>query len=123
MTKENPNTQYMAKAKKFYTELTQKAIKANLTIDIFSFSLDQFGLMEMKYLAEKTGGVVVMEEKFDSEVFRESYKRLFDKDANGYLKMGFGSKIDAFVSKDIKIQGAVGPCISHKKGGPMVAET
>lgn len=30
----------MAKAKKFYTEMTQKAIKANLTIDIFAFTLD-----------------------------------------------------------------------------------
>ena len=57
----------------------------------------------MKYLAEKTGGVVVMQEKFDSDVFKETYKKLFDKDANGFLKMGFGSKIDIFLSKDIKI--------------------
>ena len=57
----------------------------------------------MKYLAEKTGGVVVMQEKFDSDVFRESYKKLFDRDSQGYLKMGFGSRIDMFASKDIKI--------------------
>lgn len=50
----------MAKAKKFYTEITQRAIKANLAIDIFAFTLDQFGLLEMKYLAEKTGGIIVM---------------------------------------------------------------
>lgn len=59
--------------------------------------------MEMKYLAEKTGGVVVMQEQFDSPVFKESYKKLFDKDSNGFLKMGFGSKVDMYVSKDIKI--------------------
>lgn len=57
----------------------------------------------MKYLAEKTGGVVVMQEKFDSDVFKETYKKLFDKDSNGFLKMGFGSKIDMFLSKDIKV--------------------
>lgn len=57
----------------------------------------------MKYLAEKTGGVVVMQEQFDSPVFKESYKKLFDKDSNGFLKMGFGSKVDMYVSKDIKI--------------------
>jgi protein transport protein SEC23 len=38
--KENENTKYYAKAKKFYTELTQRAIKANLAIDIFAFTLD-----------------------------------------------------------------------------------
>lgn len=120
--KENPNAQYLAKAKKFYNELAQRAIKANLTVDIFAFTLDQFGLLEMKYLAEKTGGVVVMQEKFDSDLFRETYRKLFDKDANGFLKFGFGAKVDMFVSKDVKIQGAVGPCISLKKGGPMVSE-
>jgi protein transport protein SEC23 len=72
-------------------------------VDIFAFTLDQFGLLEMKYLAEKTGGVVVMQEKFDSDVFKETYKKLFDKDSNGFLKMGFGSKIDIFLSKDIKV--------------------
>jgi hypothetical protein len=30
----------MAKAKKFYTEVTQRAIKANVTVDIFGFGLD-----------------------------------------------------------------------------------
>lgn len=44
-----------------------------------------------------------MQEKFDSDVFKETYKKLFDKDASGFLKMGFGSKIDLFVSKDIKV--------------------
>ncbi|CAD8135653.1 unnamed protein product [Paramecium pentaurelia] len=120
--KENPNTQYLQKAKKFYNEIAQRAIKANMTVDIFAFTLDQFGLLEMKQLAEKTGGVVVMQEKFDSDMFRETYKKLFDKDSSGFLKMGFGSKMDIFVSKDIKVQGGVGPCISLKKGGPMVSE-
>jgi protein transport protein SEC23 len=38
--KENENTKYLQKAKKFYTELTQRAIKANLAIDIFAFTTD-----------------------------------------------------------------------------------
>lgn len=44
-----------------------------------------------------------MQENFNSDIFKESYKKLFDKDENGFLKMGFGSKIDIFLSKDIKI--------------------
>lgn len=113
----------MVKAKKFYTELTQKAIKANLAIDIFAFSLDQFGLLEMKYLAEKTGGIIVMQESFSSDVFKDTYKKLFDRDPNGYLKMGYAAKLDMHVSRDLKIQGAIGPCISLKKSGGMVSET
>lgn len=121
--KENENARFMTKAKKFYTELTNRAIKANLTIDIFAFLLDQYGLLEMKLLAEKTGGIVVSQESFDSDVFRETYKKLFERDINGFLKMGFAGRLDMYVSKELKIQGAIGPCISNKKGGPMVAET
>ena len=60
MQKETDGIKYMARAKKYYTEVTLRAIKANVTVDIFAFTLDQFGLLEMKFLAEKTGGVVVM---------------------------------------------------------------
>lgn len=121
--KENENTKYITKAKKFYTELTQRAIKANLAIDIFAFSLDQFGLLEMKYLAEKTGGIIVMQESFNSDVFRDTYKKLFDRDINGFLKVGYAAKMDVHVSRDLRIQGAIGPCISLKKSGNMVSET
>jgi protein transport protein SEC23 len=40
ITKENDSIKYMPKAKKFFTEVTQRAIKANITVDIFAFSLD-----------------------------------------------------------------------------------
>lgn len=77
----------------------------------------------MKYLAEKTGGIVVTQESFASEVFRETYRKLFDRDANGFLKMGYAAKMDVFVSRELRVQGSIGPCISLKKSGPMVAET
>jgi protein transport protein SEC23 len=36
--------------------------------------------MEMKSLAEKTGGFIIMNEEFNTEVFKETYKKIFDKD-------------------------------------------
>jgi hypothetical protein len=36
--------------------------------------------MEMKSLCDNTGGYVVMHEQFQSESFRDSYKKLFEKD-------------------------------------------
>jgi protein transport protein SEC23 len=51
-----------------------------MTVNIFAFTLDQFGMTEMKSLAENTGGYIVLNEMFDSESFRDSYKKLFEKD-------------------------------------------
>mmetsp|Transcript_56435 Transcript_56435/g.85339 ORF Transcript_56435/g.85339 Transcript_56435/m.85339 type:complete len:109 (-) Transcript_56435:327-653(-) len=78
--------------------------------------------MEMRSLIEKTGGYIVMDESFDSDKFKDSFKKMFEKDAQGDLKMGFAAKIDVLVSKDLKVCGAIGPCTSLKKGGPMVGE-
>jgi len=57
----------------------------------------------MKYLAEKTGGIVVMQESFDSDVFKDTYKKLFDRDVNGYLKTGNAAKIEIVLSKELKV--------------------
>lgn len=36
--------------------------------------------------------------------------------------MGFGAKLDILVSKDLKVNGAIGACLSLKKSSPMVSE-
>lgn len=76
----------------------------------------------MKILSEKTGGYIIVNEQYDSEVFKDSFKKLFELDANGYFKFSYAGKIEIFMSKDVKVQGAIGPCVSLKKGGPMVSE-
>lgn len=122
LQKDNDNCKYFKKAQKFYQSLSQRAIKGNQVIDIFAFTLDQFGLLEMKHLSEKTGGYVVVNESFISEVFKDSYKKIFEKDMNGELKIGSAAKIDLFLSKDLKVNGAIGACISLKKNGPSIGE-
>ena len=49
---------------KFYSELAKKAIILQATIDIFAFSLDEFGLYEMRDLSIKTGGLIILNEEF-----------------------------------------------------------
>lgn len=93
-----------------------------MTVNIFAFTLDQFGMTEMKSLAENTGGYIVLNEMFDSESFRDSYKKLFEKDQNGDQKTGCQAKLEIIVSKDLKISGIIGPATSLKKTGPMVGE-
>lgn len=36
--------------------------------------------MEMRTLSEKTGGYTVMNEEFNSDVFKQTYKKIFDLD-------------------------------------------
>ena len=79
-------------------------------VDTFAFSLDQFGLLEMRSLSEKTGGYLIVNEEYNTNVFKDTYSKIFEKDANGDLKMGFSAKLDMFVTKDLKICGAIGPC-------------
>jgi len=123
LQKDNDNCKYFKKAQKYYQALAQRAIKANQVIDIFAFTLDQFGLLEMRYISEKTGGYIVVNEMFLSEVFKDSYKKIFEKDQNGDLKIGSAAKIDIFLSKDLRVNGAIGACTTLKKNGPSVGET
>lgn len=55
--------------------------------------------------------------------FKQTYKKIFDLDPEtNLLKMGTAAKIDLFVSKELKINGALGNITSLKKTGPMVSE-
>lgn len=59
--------------------------------------------MEMKSCSEKTGGYVVMNEEFNSPVFKETYKKIFTKDANECLRIASAAKLDLFLSKELKV--------------------
>lgn len=62
INKETENAQHFKSATKFYQGVTNRSIKYQMTINIFAFTLDQFGLLEMRSLSENTGGYVVMHE-------------------------------------------------------------
>jgi protein transport protein SEC23 len=52
----------------------------------------------MGSLSKKTGGVVVMSDTFEHEIFRKSLQKMFEKDADGNLKLAFNSTLEVFVS-------------------------
>lgn len=43
----------------------------------------------MKSCIEMTGGFYIMTSSFGDPVFKESFKKFFEVDENGELKMGF----------------------------------
>ena len=68
-------------------------------IDVFACALDQVGLMEMRPCLEKTGGYVVMSESFTGNIFKQSFKAVFARDAAGQgLRMAFGGALEVLTS-------------------------
>jgi protein transport protein SEC23 len=62
----------------------------------------------MKVLFEMTGGFYVMTDSFKNPVFKESFKKFFEVDENGDLKMGFLANTKCLTSKEFKISGVIG---------------
>jgi protein transport protein SEC23 len=121
--KGNSNTAYFKPAVEFYKSLAQRAFKAGQIIDVFSCSFNQTGLLEMKCLVEKTGGLMVLTDSFSTIQFKDTFKKLFDLDEEGNLKMAFRAKLDLFVTQPIKISGALGHLISLQQTGKSVSDT
>ena len=110
----------------YFRSLSDRAISSFIAVDLFACSLDQVGALELKTLVSRTGGMVVLADKFGQSVFRESLTRAFERvnDGSGIpqLQMGFGAHVEVIHSKEFKIAGALGSCASLKKAGPSVSE-
>ncbi len=117
----------------FYRNLAERAIAISAVVDLFACSLDQTGALELKQVTGRTGGVIVLGDKFNQSLFRESLSRAFKRHPDtpaedgkpatpGALVMGFGATIELIVSREIKIAGALGPCASLKKNNGSVSE-
>lgn len=98
---------FFKKAQKFYDDLLERVAKVGVSVDLFAFSLDQFGCAEMRNLVEKSGGLVVNQEEFRSEVFEKSLEKyvagLFGDAAV------FSAALKVMTSKEFFISGALGP--------------
>ncbi|KAL3835030.1 hypothetical protein ACJIZ3_009766 [Penstemon smallii] len=113
---------FFKKAVHFYDELGKQLVSQGHVLDVFASALDQVGIAEMKVAIEKTGGLVVLAESFGHSVFKDSFKQIFE---NGEQSLGlsFNGSLEINCSKDIKVQGIIGPCTSLDKKGPAVAST
>ena len=78
----------------------------------------------MRSLAEKSGGYVVMSESFEGNIFKQSFKAVFARDARGeYLRMCFGGTLEVLTSSEFKVCGAIGNVNSLAKKSASVGET
>ncbi|CAN6447531.1 unnamed protein product [Victoria cruziana] len=109
------------KAVKFYDNFAKQLVNQGHVLDLFACALDQVGVAEMKVAVERTGGLVVLAESFGHPVFKDSFKRIFE-DSEQSLGLSFNGILDIHCSKDIKIQGIIGPCASLEKKGSLSAD-
>ncbi|KAJ3354425.1 GTPase-activating protein S23 [Entophlyctis luteolus] len=114
---------HVKKATKFYEAIAARVADKGHIVDIFAGCLDQVGLMEMKKLATMTNGCIVLSDSFNTVVFKQSFIRMFEKDQDGFLTMGFNATLEVQTTKDLKVCGLLGPAISANKKSPCVGET
>uniref|UniRef100_A0A2P2JGR2 Protein transport protein SEC23 n=1 Tax=Rhizophora mucronata TaxID=61149 RepID=A0A2P2JGR2_RHIMU len=102
------------KAVKFYEGLAKQLVHQGHVLDLFACALDQVGLAELKVAIERTGGLVVLAESFGHSVFKDSLRCVFQL---GDHDLGLSSNgiFEINCSKDIKVQGIIGPCASLER--------
>lgn len=120
--KGNDNTKYYKPAIEFYDILATRASKAGLIIDIFSCSMNQVGLYEMKKCVEKTGGLIILTDSFSNPQFKDSIKKIFELDENEILKMCFKAKLEIFSTNPAKLLGGMGHLTSAQVNSNNVSE-
>lgn len=108
------DVKHMRKAIKFYEALANRSARNGVAIDIFSCCLDQTGLAEMKYCPNYTGGVMVMGDSFRSSLFKDSFLKVFGKlsPSNETYDMAFNATTEVKTSRELKLCGCIGLCIS-----------
>ncbi|PKU71885.1 protein transport protein SEC23-like [Dendrobium catenatum] len=109
------------KAVKFYDSLAKQLVNQGHVLDLFASALDQVGVAEMKVAVERTGGLVVLAESFGHPVFKDSFKRTFESGEQS-LGLSFNGTLEINCSKDIKLQGIIGPCTSLEKKGALSSD-
>ncbi|XP_004698210.1 protein transport protein Sec23B [Echinops telfairi] len=119
---EKDNARFMKKATKHYEMLANRTAANGHCIDIYACALDQTGLLEMKCCTNLTGGHMVMGDSFNTSLFKQTFQRIFSKDFNGNFRMAFGATLEVKTSRELKIAGAIGPCVSLNVKGPCVSE-
>lgn len=66
---------------------------------------------------------MVLTDSFTSSMYKQSFVRVFDKDANDNLVMGFNASLEVMTTKELKVTGLIGHAVSMNKKAANVGET
>ncbi|XP_059504481.1 protein transport protein Sec23A isoform X1 [Stegostoma tigrinum] len=119
---EKDNARFLKKATKHYEALANRAAVNGHCIDIYACALDQTGLLELKCCCNLTRGYIVMGDSFNTSLFKQTFQRVFSKGLQGDFRMAFGATLELKTTRELKIAGAIGTCVSLNSKGPSVSE-
>jgi protein transport protein SEC23 len=68
-------------------------------------------------------GHMVMGDSFNSTLFKQTFQRVFNRNEKNELKMAFNATVEVKTSRELKVCGAIGPCVSLGVKSGCVAET
>jgi len=119
---EKDNARWMRKAMKHYEALANRSAANGHVIDIYSCSLDQTGLHEMKFCCNYTGGHMILGDSFNTALFKQTFQRVFSKDSQNEFKMAFNGNFEVKTSRELKVSGCIGPCVSMNNKSAAVSE-
>lgn len=114
---------YFKASSDFYGALSRRLTNNGHSVDLLVGCLDQVGLAEMRMLPESTGGNIIMSDAFNTNVFKQSCQQLLAKNTNKQLKTGFNGILECIVSRELKINGIIGPLVTFNKKNLTVSET
>lgn len=66
---------------------------------------------------------MILTDSFTSSMFKQSYIKIFDKDAHDNLQMGFNASLEVLTTKELKVTGLIGHAVSLNKKSTSVGET
>lgn len=113
---------YYRRSCSFYKRVSERLSEASIILDLFACSLDQVGAAELKNAVESSGGFMMLGDSFESDQFRNCLQHIFTRDEEGNLNMYFDATIEVVTTKDIRICGALGPCVSLQKRNNLVSD-
>lgn len=118
----NGNASLHGKACNFYQKVSQRLLDRSFVLDLFACSLDQVGAAEMRFPIETSGGLLILTESFESEQFKKCLRQIFKHLGTDHLDMNFDATIELVTTKEVKISGALGPCMSLRTMNRSVSE-
>lgn len=95
-------------AGRFYQELAERANTAGHSIDIIAETIADIGVEQFRPLITMTGGTLIMAQDFDKQIELESLDRMFSRDEEGVLRIGFDVKIQVKTSPGLVYKGIIG---------------
>lgn len=66
---------------------------------------------------------MILTDSFTATQFKQSFAKVFDKDENDNLLMGFNASLEVLTTKELKVTGLIGHAVSLNKKSSSVGET